>query len=279
MQNPPQVILITGGAGLLGSELIAQAPAGIEVHATRRTAPVTGAEAHTVDLSDRDATAALLDRVRPDLVIHTAYSQGAEADVLHATKSVVDACAATGCGLIHMSTDAVFDGEHAPYAEKDEPAPVHDYGRWKAAAERIVRERLPHAAIIRTSLIVRVSPEPDRISKKLLDDLRSGEPVRLFVDELRSPTAVEDLAAQIWELAAMPAEARAGFWHLAGPEALSRYSLGVLVARRHGVAANAIVPTRSRGAGLQRPRDIRLLTTRADRELRTRARPISEVLN
>lgn len=278
MQNSSQVILITGGAGLLGSELIAQAPAGAEVHATQRTTPVTGAEAHTVDLSDWGATAALLKRVRPSLVIHTAYSQGDVHDVLHATESLVVACAPIRCAFIHLSTDAVFDGEHAPYAEKDVPAPVHTYGRWKAGAEGIVRDRLSSATVVRTSLIVRTSPEPDRISRKLLDDLGSGEPVRLFVDELRCPIAVEDLAAQLWELAALRAEARFGIWHLAGPEALSRYSLGVLVARRHGADADAIVPARSRGAKLPRPRDLRLLTTRADRELRTRARPISEAL-
>jgi dTDP-4-dehydrorhamnose reductase len=275
-------ILITGGAGLLGSELIARAPAGVELHATQRRTPVTGAEAHTVELSDAGATGALLERLRPDLVIHTAYSQAAETaerDVLRAAESLVDACARNGCELIHVSTDAVFDGEHAPYAESDAPAPVHAYGRWKAAAEDLVRERLPHAAIVRTSLIVRADP-PDGGSAWVLDGLRRGDPVRLFVDELRCPIAVEDLASQIWELAAIPVEARAGVWHLAGPEALSRYTLGVLLARRHGVDADAIIAARSLGAGLQRPRDLRLLTTRADRELRTRARrPISEVLS
>lgn len=274
-------ILITGGAGLLGSELIARAPAGGELHATQRRTPVVGAEAHTVELSDADATGALLERLRPDLVIHTAYSQSAETaerDVLRATESLVHACARVGCELIHVSTDAVFDGEHAPYAEHDEPAPVHAYGRWKAAAEGAVRERLPRAAIVRTSLIVRADP-PDNGSAWVLGGLGRGEPVRLFVDELRCPIAVDDLAAQLWELAALPADARAGAWHLAGPEAVSRYTLGVLLARRHGEDADAIIPARSRGAGLQRPRDLRLLTTRADRELRTRPRSISEVLS
>jgi dTDP-4-dehydrorhamnose reductase len=272
------VVLITGGAGLLGSELIAQAPSGTHVHATQRTTPVAGAEAHTVELSDHGATAALLDRVRPGLVIHTAYRQAtAERDVWWATESLVHACLRAGCELIHLSSDVVFDGEHAPYAETDALAPVHEYGRWKAVAERFVRERLPNAAIVRTSLIVRAEPA-DRGSAWVLDAIRGGQGVRLFVDELRSPIAVEDLAAQLWELAALPMEARAGFWHLAGPEAVSRYDLGVMLARRHGLDADAIIPARSSESPTPRPRDLRLLTTRADRELRVRARSISEVL-
>lgn len=272
-------VLITGGAGLLGSALIRSAPDGMEVHATRRTAPVPqGAREHAVDLSDAAATAAVVDAVRPELVIHTAYRQDTpERDVWRATESLVLACQAAGSALIHVSSDVVFDGEHAPYAESDEPAPVHDYGRWKAVAERFVREWLPAAAIVRTSIITRAEP-PDAISARVVDAIRAGERPRLFVDELRCPIGVGDLAAQIWEIAGMPGEGRAGFWHLAGPEAVSRYTLGVLVARRHGVDAGAIIPTRSRGAGLQRPRDLRLLTSRADRELRTFARPISEVL-
>jgi dTDP-4-dehydrorhamnose reductase len=271
-------ILVTGGAGLLGSELIARAPADAELHATQRTRPVLGAEAHTVELSDGDATAALLERVRPALVIHTAYSQGQpERDVRQATESLVRACVAVGSELIHLSSDVVFDGEHAPYAEDDGPAPVHEYGRCKADGERIVRASLPNSAIIRTSLIVRPDP-PDSGSAWVLDGLRRGDAVRLFVDELRCPIAVDDLAAQLWELAAMPAAARAGVWHLVGPEAVSRYTLGILVARRHGANADAIIPARSRGTGLPRPRDLRLLTTRADGELQTRPRAISEVL-
>jgi dTDP-4-dehydrorhamnose reductase len=272
-------ILITGGGGLLGRALIASAPADAELHATRRTSAVPeSVESHTVDLSNREATLELMDRIRPGLVIHTAYAQATpERDVGWATESVVDACRAAGAALVHISSDVVFDGERAPYAETDAPAPVHEYGRWKALAEGYARAVLPDAAIVRTSLIVRADP-PDRGSAWVLDALRAGEPVRLFVDELRCPIADADLAAMLWELAALPAEARGGIWHLAGPEAVSRYTLGVLVARRHGADPDRIVPTRSRGSGIQRPRDLRLLTTRADRELRTRARPVGEVL-
>ncbi|MBW3572530.1 MAG: sugar nucleotide-binding protein [Gemmatimonadetes bacterium] len=271
-------VLITGGAGLLGGELIRQAPAGIDLLATRRSSPVMGAESESVELSDAEAVKALWMRVRPDAVIHTAYTQAqGERDVWRATQSVVRACRASGAALVYMSTDALLDGESSPYAEGAEPAPVHEYGRWKARAELHVRAEMPDAAVVRTSLIVRAEP-PDRNSAWVVDALRRGDPVRLFTDELRCPVAVEDLAAQLWEVALLPPERRAGVWHLAGPEAVSRYALGILLALRHGLDPSAITPAPSASAPAPRPRDLRLLTARADHELRTRARPVSAVL-
>lgn len=271
-------VLITGGGGLLGGELIRQAPSGIDLHSTRRSSPVQGAESHAVELSDGEAVEALWMRVRPDLVIHTAYSAAeGERDVWRATESVVCACRAAGAALVYMSTDALLDGESSPYDESADPAPVHDYGRWKAKAERYVRGEMPEAAVVRTSLIVRAEPA-DRNSAWVLDALRRGEPVRLFTDELRCPVAVEDLAAQLWEVASLPGERRGGVWHLAGPEAVSRYALGVLLALRHGVDPRGLIPVPSAASPAPRPRDLRLLTSRADRDLRTRARPISAVL-
>jgi dTDP-4-dehydrorhamnose reductase len=271
-------VLITGGGGLLGGELIRQAPARVRVHATRRSSPVHGASSHPVDLADAAAVRALFAALRPALVIHTAYSQReGERDVWRATESVVAACLETGAELVHMSTDALLDGESGPYAEDAEPDPVHDYGRWKARAELHVRAAMPTAAVVRTSLIVRAGP-PDAASATVLDALRRGEPVRLFTDELRCPTAVEDLAAQVWEVAGLPADRRAGVWHLAAPEAVSRYALGVLLATRHGLNPAGITPVPSASSPVPRPRDLRLLTPRADRELRTRARPVSAAL-
>lgn len=271
-------ILITGGAGLLGGELIRRAPEGIEVHATRRSAPVVGAPSHAVELSEAAAVEALLRRVAPDLVIHTAYSAAeGERDVWRATESVVRGCRAAGAGLVHLSTDALLDGERAPYAEDAEPAPVHEYGRWKAKAELHVRAAMPAAAVVRTSLILRADP-PDAGSARVLDGLRRGEGATLFVDEIRCPIAVGDLADQLWELVALPPAARAGVWHLAGPEALSRYALGVLLAVRHGLDPRSLVPAPSAASPTPRPRDLRLLTPRADAALRTRPRGASEVL-
>jgi dTDP-4-dehydrorhamnose reductase len=272
-------VLITGGAGLLGRALLAAAPAGLDVHATRRR-PGGEADAatHAVDLAERDAVDALVGRLRPDLVLHTAYGTvDGERDIWLATRNVADACAASGAALLHMSTDALLSGARSPYDEDAPAEPVHDYGRWKARAEAHVRAALPSAAVVRTSLIVQVEP-PDRGTASLLDALRAGARPAYYVDELRCPIAAADLAAQLWEIAALPAGERGGTWNLAGPEAVSRYAHAVLTAVRFGLDPSAIVAVPSSASPVPRPRDLRLSTARADRALRTRARGISEVL-
>ena len=271
----PRRILITGGAGLVGSTLLKSAPTGVEIHVTQRKTPVVGAEAHTVELSDERAVQALWERVRPELVFHTAFSMHeVERDIWQATRNVVRACQAAE--LIYMSTDALLDGESAPYDESAEPSPVHEYGEWKARAERFVRKEMPHVAVVRTSLITQFKPLDPR-SAWVANSLREGKPISLCVDELRCPIAPEDLARQLWEVASLPVEERCGIWHLAGPEALSRYALGLLVAAHEGLDPAGITPARSADFPVPRPRDLRLLTTRADRALTTRARPISQV--
>ncbi len=97
------------------------------------------------------------------------------------------------------------------------------------------------------------------------------------MDELRCPIWVKELAAQLWEIGALPHREAPGVWHLAGSEAVSRYALGLLIAARFELDPASITPGRSRDAVPARPRDVRLLTPRADRMLGCRARPISEL--
>lgn len=274
-------VLITGGAGLLGSELVRCAPAGTEVHVTVHRSPVptdvaAAVVAHPVDLTDAVAVDALVAEVAPTVVVHTAYSKDRHDVTEASTAAVARVCDRHAVWLVHLSTDALFDGEHAPYAEADDPSPLHAYGRAKATAEWTVRRSAPDAAIVRTSLIVRPDGS-DPTSAWVVAALAAGERVRLFTDEIRTPVLVDDLAAMVWEVVGLGRPAGSGVWHLAGPERLSRADIGRRLAARLGLDASLIDACASPTDGERRPRDLSLSTARAQRELSVRARPVGSV--
>lgn len=252
-------VLVTGGAGLVAGHLVRAAPAGSEVHVTwRHAAPVAGPTAHQLDLCDATAAAALVDRLQPAVVVHTAYSQTAEADVVDASRSVAQAVARAGARLVHLSSDMVFDGEGAPYDEDAVPGPVNDYGRWKLRAEQEVRTLVPDTLVTRTSLVTSGDPL-DHQAQWLVRMLTAGEQVTLFHDEYRTPVRADDLAGAIWEL--VGAEA-AGVVHLAGPERLSRAEIGLRCAQQLGLPVDLVGTASAASHPEPRPRDLSLSSVR-----------------
>src|SRR3954469_13875194 len=148
-----QRLLVTGGCGDLGRELLARAPArGWTVRATWFRRPPRGdAEWVRADVRDPAAVAAAVDGV--DAIVHTAYCQSDDGGGGNPTGSDTVARASAGRRLVHLSTDVVFRGDRGSYREEDEPDPVNEYGRSKAEAERQVSAARPDATVVRTSLI------------------------------------------------------------------------------------------------------------------------------
>jgi dTDP-4-dehydrorhamnose reductase len=273
-------LLITGGSGYLGSHLARQARDGWDVVATyfSHAVDLPGCRWLPLDIRDGAAVARLLDVVRPDVVIHTAFDMSAppamKSVIVDGTRYVASAVARAGARLVHLSTDVLFDGEDGPYAEDAPPGPVTPYGRAKAAAEEIVTSLCPGAPIVRTSLIYGFEP-PDPRTLWVVDSIREGRSITLFTDEVRCPVWVEQLAAALLEIAA--GEHR-GAWHLAGAQALSRYEFGERLAGFDGLDASGITPGLSRDSGLLRPRDCRLDISKAQAELASPLWGVDQVL-
>lgn len=272
--------LITGASGLLGSELARQAAGRVALWGTwfsRAPAAQAGAQYVQLDVGDRNAVRDLALRLRPQVIIHTAYrKEGPDLDRVTARGAghVAQAAAESGARLVHVSSDVLLDGEHAPYDESARPAPLHPYGVAKADAEALVQQAAPGAVIVRTSLICRLEPL-DPISAWIRDSVQQGRPITLFTDEIRSPVWVQDLAAALIELAGLP---YTGVLNVAGPQALSRYQMGQRLARRLGLDPQAINAGQSFNSGLCRPRNCTLDVRLAQRLLHTRLRSYDEGL-
>jgi dTDP-4-dehydrorhamnose reductase len=147
------------------------------------------------------------------------------------------------------------------------------HGAAKAAAETSVRAIVPDAAVVRTSIIL----GDGRGAQELLThDLASGRRSgALFTDEIRMPVHVDDLADALLELAV---HGHRGVLNVAGPEAMSRYDLGLLVAARDGLDPASIPAARSADLPEARPLDVRLVTDRAQSILHTRLRGATEFM-
>ena len=274
-----RTLLITGGTGYLGTQLLRLAREW-DLHATLYSTPPPAfppVEYHRCDLRHFDTVSHLLANLQPDVIIHTACSNQTSHDldaIVPAAKHLSSAAKTHHSRLIHVSSDVVFDGNHAPYAENDPLNPLSVYGQLKAEAEQLVATHNPEALIVRTSLIYGIDPL-DHQSKWLLDGINRGKPVLLFTDEQRSPIWVNTLALALLELAEKSAT---GILHVAGPQTLNRWDFGhAMLTLLQMPPSSFLTPATIEEAGLVRPKNLSLNVTKAMRLLQTPLLTIKEV--
>jgi dTDP-4-dehydrorhamnose reductase len=213
------------------------------------------------DLDAPDAFAALLDRDRPEVVVHAAAWTDVDACARHpelalarnglATGRLAEATAERGIDLVVVSTNEVFDGRRSDgrgYERDDPPNPINPYGASKLAGEEAARAAYEGdgrsggpggggaaLGIVRTAWLY--GPPGNDFPTKILaaaDRARTaGEPLRLVADEIGSPTYARDLADAIAEL--IGAAAVAGTHHIVNGGRASRAEWGREVLRQAGV--------------------------------------------
>ncbi len=224
-----------------------------------------------LDVRDRSAARALVEEVRPEILVDcTTVTDAAllAPVIVDGARNLATASAAVEAIHILLSTDNVFDGTSGWYAEEDPVCPANPYGQAKAAAEKLVLRLSHHPVIVRTSLVSGLDPLDPR-SQWVANALHQETPVSLFTDELRCPIWIDDLVAAMVEL--IDGRHR-GILHVVGPERLSRYDIGALIAQWLGLSRDSLVPSLAGRSGLARTLDGSMATGRAKSILSTEPR-------
>jgi dTDP-4-dehydrorhamnose reductase len=262
-------MLVIGGSGLVGTNLVLAARDEWEVYATfcDHRVDFENVEELRVDVRDFQQVSAVVKAVRPEVAVLTSAFMdvdGCEKDPVRANevnslgaKHVAMALKGTGL-LVYVSTDYVFDGKkEGRYVEIDPTGPVNVYGATKLAGEEEVREHARDFLIVRPAQIWgenRFVKKPT-VVQKVVEAARAGRQIDLVSDQKQSPTYAPELAENI--LALVEAEAR-GVYHTAGGSALSRYEMGVQVAEAFGLDSEIVRPVTLAASGLpaKRPQNV-----------------------
>lgn len=192
-------ILVTGANGQLGNEMrvVAGGQTALVYHFT---------DVAELDICDEQAVERFVVEGAIDCIVNcAAYTNvnKAEEDAVlcdrlnHlAPANLARVAARHRIGLVHVSTDYVFNGEHyVPYREDDATCPNSVYGVTKLAGEEAIRTIHPEAVIIRTAWLY--SSFGNNFVKTMLRLGKEREELGVVFDQIGTPTYARDLARAI----------------------------------------------------------------------------------
>jgi dTDP-4-dehydrorhamnose reductase len=248
-------ILITGDRGMLGMPTKA-------VLGSRHD--VFGYDLPELDITDRAAVFAAVEKVKPDSIVHLAAwtdVEGAEDKDNHdrvfavnalGTRNLVAAAEAANAEILYLSTDYVFDGEKgSPYHEWDQPNPLGHYARSKYAGELFVAAYRKHYIVRSAWLFGRGG---SNFPQKILARAKKDGALKVVADQSGCPTFTVELARG---LAKVVGSGRWGTYHITNGGYTTWHALAVETLRLAGMESVPVepIPTKAAAAKVMRPRN------------------------
>ena len=275
-------VLITGAAGMTGSELARQA--------AERKWDVVALDRNDLDITDAGAVSRIIGKERPDVVINAAAYTAVDA----AETSAEEAMAVNGAGprhiaraakanaawLLHISTDYVFDGQGSePYVPDDPPAPINAYGESKLAGELGVRDESSQHVIVRTSWVY--SHEGKNFVTTMLRIARERDEIRVVDDQRGCPTSSQDLSHALLSAASLLSRTQAaGTYHFSNRGQATWFDFAKAIFEFRGAPHPRVIPisTDEFPTPARRPRWSVLDTTSFQRAFGVDPRPWRDAL-
>jgi dTDP-4-dehydrorhamnose reductase len=228
-------VLVFGAGGQLGSEL-------------ERFCRLAGDELDAwpharLDLTDLPTARNVVITSRPDVVFNAAaYTKVDRAEEERATAvavngeapaTIAEACRDIGAGIVHFSTDYVFDGAgNEPIPEDAPPRPLNAYGESKLLGEQRVIASGARAFVVRSSWLY--SLHGSSFVQTVLRTGREKGEMRVVNDQRGSPTWARDLAVASRRLVDV---GQPGVYHLTNAGDCSWYELASAIVDLAGIEA------------------------------------------
>ena len=202
-------VFVTGVGGQLGYDVMNELhQRGIESIGSDVLPEVTSIDApyYSLDITDGAAVSAMLEKLKPDAVIHcaawTAVDAAEDEDKqetvrkvnVEGTKNIAAECGALDIPMMYISTDYVFDGQGTRPWEPDDPVvePLNVYGQSKYEGEVAVEKYAPHYYIVRIAWVFGLNGK--NFIKTMLNLGKTHDTLTVVDDQIGTPTYTYDLA-------------------------------------------------------------------------------------
>ena len=190
-----------------------------------------------LDITKKEEVFETFRRIKPELVINSAAM--ADVDLCgkekenamlvngYAVEWLSSVSKRIGAKFIQISTDYVFDGLAGGYKEEDIPNPINEYGKSKLLGEKnalkndglVIRIEMPYG--------LNLAKNKNVFFESVVRNLKEGKTVNAAVDQIISPTFVEDIPKAVEALVEKGAK---GIFHLASKEHFSRFEFVNIIA-------------------------------------------------
>ena len=230
-------ILVTGSKGQLGYDVIHELE--------KRGHIAVGVDIDEMDIPDPVSVERVIKETAPDGVIHcAAYTavDAAEDNVElcrkvngEGTANIVRVCKETGCKMMYISTDYVFNGQgERPWEPDDDREPLNVYGQTKYEGELAV-EALEKYFIVRIAWVFGVNGK--NFIKTMLNLGKTRDTITVVDDQVGSPTYTYDLARLLVD---MIETEEYGRYHATNEGLCSWYEFACEIFRQAGLKVHVI---------------------------------------
>ena len=278
-------ILITGGTGLLGTNLAVRLSRSFDtlILTNKRNINIPFTYSMQSDVFFKKSNF-----FKPDLIINTV----ALTDVDFCEKNpnlafetnvnyinyLTNICLQNESKLIHISTDHLSDGSTSYIKENHKLNPINVYGKTKLLAENLIKASITNPIILRTNFFGWGTKYRKSFSDRIIDSITSNKKIHLFEDAFFSPVSMRRLYEIILQLYK---KNKNGTFNICSNDRISKYNFGLKICDYFNLEKKLIIPISIDKAKdlVIRPRDTSLNNFKITEELEFDCGSVSDNIN